>query len=190
MRLASTGKINTSTVLTAVGLLGKQFTPANLPICVDFNHVFDPVNPSRCFARSNIENPSENLFYVTKSSQAILNQVEAKIIPHGKYFSLLPCKSTAIEDSVNYANNLMVTAFIVSEEDSTAALASVVKSVYDAMGVVYSTFMCEDKAHCVEFMINGITVCRVETILVDDSYVTIADVIAEPVFSIARTLTN
>lgn len=190
MRLASTGKINTTNVLTAVGFLSNHFVPANLPICVDFDHVFDPMNPSRCFARSNIENPSENLFYITKPSQTVLNQVESGVISLGKYFSILPCKSTAIEDSVNYANNLMVAAFIVSEQDTTAELANVVKSVYDAMGVAYKTSVCEDTPHCVKFVVNGITVCRVETFLVKDLYVSVADVIAEPVFSIARTLIN
>lgn len=190
MRLASTGKINTSNLMSAVAILSKQFVPANLPICVDFDHVFDLASPSRQFARSNIENPSENLFYVTKPSQAILNQVEAGIITHGKHFSLLPCKSIAIEDSVNYANNLVVAAFIVSEQEATAELANVVKSVYDAMGVAYTISLCEDTPHCVKFIVNGITVCRVETFLVKDSFVSVADVISEPVFSIARTLTN
>lgn len=190
MRLASTGKINTTNVLTAIGLLSKHFVPANLPVCVDFDHVFDIASPSRCFARSNIENPNENLFYIVKPSQSILNQVESKIIPTGKYFSILPVKSIAIEDSVNYANNLVVTAFIVSEQDSTAELSNVVKSVYDAMGVTYATYVCEDIPHCVEFVINGVTVCRVETFLVKNYYVSVANVISEPVFSIARTLIN
>ncbi len=190
MRLASTGKINTTNVLTAVGLLSKHFVPANLPVCVDFDHVFDPTSPSRCFARSNIENPSENLFYIVKPSQAVLNQVRAGIILPGKYFSLLPCKSIAIEDSVNYANNLVVAAYIVSEQDPTAELANVVKSVYDAMGVAYKIAMCDDSAHCVKFVVNGITTCVVETFQVEDYHVTVADVISEPVFSIARTLIN
>lgn len=190
MRLASTGKVNTTNVLTAIGLLGKTFLPANLPICVDFDHVFDPANPTRCFARSNIENPSENLFYVTEVSQSILNQVEAGVILPGKYFSLLPCKSVAIEDGVTYANNLVVGAFIVSELDPTAELANVVKSVYDAMGVVYKVNLCEDSPHCVKFVVNGVKVCVVETFKVNDYYVTTADVISEPVFSIARTLVN
>lgn len=188
MRLASTGKINTTNVLTAISILGKTFLPANLPICVDFDHVFDPANPTRCFARSNIENPTENLFYVTDASQSILNQVESGILLLGKYFAILPCKSVAIEDGVTYANNLVVTAFIVSEIDSTAELVSVVKSVYDAMGVAYKASTSEDSPQCVEFVVNGVTVCKVQTFVVNDQYVTVADVIAEPVFSIARTL--
>ena len=190
MRLASTGKINTTNVLTAVGLLSKHFVPANLPVCVDFDHVFDPTSPSRCFARSNIENPSENLFYIVKPSQAVLNQVRAGIILPGKYFSLLPCKSIAIEDSVNYANNLVVAAYIVSEQDPTAELANVVKSVYGAMGVAYTTFVCEDAPHCVEFVVNGVTVCKVETWLVNDYYISVSNVVSEPVFSVACSLTN
>ncbi len=190
MRLASTGKINTTNVLTAIGLLSKNFVPANLPVCVDFDHVFDIANPSRCFARSNIENPSENLFYIVKPSQAILNQVEAGIILPGKYFSILPVKSIAIEDGVNYANNLVVSAFIVSEQESTSELSAVVKSVYDAMGVKYTTLTSEESPHWVEFVVNGVTVCRVETFLVEDNYVTIGNVISEPVFSIASSLTN
>lgn len=190
MRLAFTGKISTSSILTAVGVLSKSFTVCNLPICVDFNHVFDPANPTRCIARSNIDNPKENLFYITKASQAVLNQVESGIILPGKYFSLLPCKSLAIEDGGNYANNLVVAAFIVSEQDSTATLSHVVKSVYDAMGVTYLISVCEDTPHCVEFIINGASVCRVETFLVNEVYVTVANVVSEPVFSHALSLIN
>lgn len=190
MRLASTGKINTSNILTAVGLISKNFVPANLPVCVDFDHVFDPTCPSRCFARSNIENPSENLFYIVKPSESILNQVEAGVILPGKYFSLLPCKSTAIENSINYANNLIVAAYIVSEQESMVELANVVKSVYDAMGVTYITSTPEDNPLRMDFVINGVTVSRVETFLVDNYYVSISNIISEPVFSIACSLTN
>lgn len=151
---------------------------------------FDINNPSRCIARSNIDNPSENLFYITKPSQAILNQWEAGLIKPGKYFALLPCKSLAIEDSLNYANNLVVTAFIVSEKEETAALANTVKSLYDALGVTYTTFVCEDIPHCVEFVVNGVTVCRVETTQDEDVFITVADVISEPVFSYAVSLTH
>ncbi|ATI15788.1 histidyl tRNA synthetase [Escherichia phage vB_vPM_PD06] len=190
MRLAFNGKISTANILSAVGLLGKKFTPFSLPVCVDFDHVFDINNPSRCIARSNIDNPSENLFYITKPSQAILNQWEAGLIKPGKYFALLPCKSLAIEDSLNYANNLVVTAFIVSEKEETAALANTVKSLYDALGVTYTTFVCEDIPHCVEFVVNGVTVCRVETTQDEDVFITVADVISEPVFSYAVSLTH
>ncbi len=190
MRLASTGKINTTNVLTAITTLGKIFLPANLPICVDFDHVFDPATPTRCFARSNIENPTENLFYVTNSSQSILNQVESGILLLGKYFAILPCKSVAIEDSVTYANNFVVVAFIVSELDSTAELANVVQSIYDAMGISYKISTYEDDPQHIDFVVNGVTVCKVETFVVNNQYVTVADVIAEPVFSIARTLVD
>ncbi len=189
MRLASTGKINTTNVLTAVGLLNKQFIPANLPICVDFDHVFDIANPSRCFARSNIDNPTENLFYVTRSSQAVLNQVESGIILPGKYFSLLPCKYTAIEDSVNYANNLVVTAFIVSEENSTKALAEAVQNVYDNMNVTYNILAHDDNPNYIEFVVHGVVVCGVETFTVGDKYVSVANVVSEPVFSQAVLMT-
>ena len=188
MRLAFTGKINTANILFVVGLLQKHFTVFNLPVCVDFDHVFDPANPTRCIARSNIDNPKENLFYVTDAAQAVLNQMDADLLVPGKYFSLLPCKTLAIEDSVNYANNLVVAAFIVSENDSTSDMANVVKGVYDALGVNYLTHICEDTAHCVDFTINGIRVCRVKTKKVGEYFVTVANVLSEPVFGYATSL--
>lgn len=189
MRLASSGKINTLNILTATSLLNGEFAPANLPICVDFDHVFDLTNPSRCFARSNIDNPTENLFYITRSSQPVLNQVEAGIILPGKYFAILPCKSTAIEDTVNYGNNLVVTAFIVSDKDCTEELTETIKSIYDRMGVAYNVLTNPDKPRYAEFMVHGVIVCGVETFVVGDNYVSVANVISEPIFSQAVAMT-
>ncbi|WNL63282.1 hypothetical protein [Citrobacter phage Tr1] len=188
MRLASSGKINTSTILTAISFIGRHFTPCSLPICVDFDHVFDFDNPSRCIARSNIDNPTENLFYITKTYQSVLNQVEAGVIAPGRYFALLPCKSLEIENSHTYANNLAVTAFIVSHNDETDDLISSVLSVYDLMGVTSTTRSCNDKANCTEFFVNGVPVGRVVTVEIGDLYASVATVLHEPVFSYATSL--
>lgn len=190
MPLAFNGKINTDTVLTAVQILSKHFQSYNLPICVDFDHVFDQTAPTKCIARSNIDNPKENLFYITKPSQAVLNQVRSGLLNEGKYFSLLPCKSLAFEDTTHYSSSLVVTAYIISQEDPIVALANEVKHVYNAMNVVYTIFTCEDMTHCVEFIVNGITVCRIECCEVDDKYIAVATVIVEPTFSYAVGLTN
>lgn len=188
MHLASTGKINTTNILVGVELLSKEFTATSLPVCVDFDHVFDINNPSRCIARSNIENPSENLFYIVNPMQSVLNQVEAGMISEGKYFSLLPCRSHELESSSSYSNNLVLCAFIISKNNPTADLANIVKTVYDAMGIKYMISVCEDIPNCVEFIVNGITVCRVETKYKEDKYVTTASVITEPVLSYTLSL--
>lgn len=188
MRLASSGKINTTTILLAVNVLNRQYSATSLPVCVDFDHVFDIANPARCAARSNVDNPSENLFYITKPSQTILNQVEANCILPGKYFAMLPCKSLAIEDSANYANNLVLTAFSVSVEDETADLVAAVQSVYDAMGLVYTVNQSEETPQYTDFVINGITVGQVETLQRGDKFISIATVVSEPVFSYAVSL--
>lgn len=188
MRLASSGKINTTTILLAVNVLSRQYSATSLPVCVDFDHVFDIANPTRCAARSNVDNPSENLFYITKPSQTILNQVEANCFLPGKYFALMPCKSLAIEDSANYANNLVLTAFIISEQNESADLVAVVKSVYDAMGLIYTMREDEDTPHLTEFLINGISVCQVETVEREGKFISMATVVSEPVFSYAVSL--
>lgn len=188
MRSTFTGKINTGTILAAAGIISKTFKVANLPECVDFDHVFNPMNPSRCIVRSNVENPSENLFYVTKPSQSILNQVEAKILGNGSYFSLLPCKSVEIEDSVTFANNLVLSMFIVSDEDKTEEMIVAIKHLYDTLGVAYSCKLCDDDKSCSDFYINGIRVCRVESYWKQDTYVTVANAITEPMFSHAMAI--
>lgn len=188
MRSTFTGKINAGLIFTAVSILSKKFKVVNLPICVDFDHVFDPMNPTRCIVRSNIDNPTENLFYITSPSQSILNQVEARLIPNGKYYSFLPCKSVDIEDSATFANNLSVFAFFVSDEDETEEMVATVKSLYDSLGVAYSFQVCEDYKSCTDFIINGIVVCRVESYWLHDAYVTVAEVISEPKFSHAISL--
>ena len=191
MLLAFNGKINTNAIVKAIELLDKEYQPQNLPICVDFDHVFDPVSPSRCIARSNIDNPRENLFYITKPSQAIMNQYHSGLLLPGKYYSLIPCKSLAIEDSKNYNNNLYVEAYIVSAQEETVHLVKTVKSVYDALGVAYTCAICEDEAHCVVFTVNGITVSKVVAKAVnEDTYVTTATVLADPIFSYAVSLSN
>ena len=188
MRSTFTGKINAGLIFTAVSILSKKFKVVNLPVCVDFDHVFDPSNPTRCIVRSNVENPTENLFYVTKPSQSILNQVEAKLIPNGKYYSFLPCKSVEAENSNTFANNLSVFVFFVSQEDETDEMVATVRSLYDSLGVVYSQQVCENNKACVDFIINGICVCRVESFWLHDTYVTVAEVISEPRFSHAVSL--
>lgn len=188
MRTTFSGKINTSIILAASGIASKSFKPANLPVCVDFDHVFNPMNPARCIVRSNVENPSENLFYITSPTQSILNQVEAKILQEGKYFSLLPCKSVAIEDSLNFANNLVLSLFIVSDVDQSPTLVTAVRHIYDTLGISYQCKMCEEDKACQDFYVNGVNVCRVESFWVHDTFITVADVISEPVFSHAISL--
>ncbi|BDU12083.1 hypothetical protein [Escherichia phage phiWec179] len=188
MRSTYTGKINSGIILAAAGIISKTFKVANLPECVDFDHVFNPLNPSRCVVRSNVENPNENLFYVTSPSQSILNQVEAKIITEGSYFSLLPCKSVEIEDSITFANNLVLTMFMVSDKDCGDDMVLAVRNVYDTLGIAYSCKLCDDYKSCSDFYINGVRVCRVESYWVQDTYITVANVINEPMFSHALAL--
>lgn len=189
MLLAFTGKINTNAIVTAIDTLRHDYQSQNLPICVDFDHVFDPNAPRPCIARSNIDNPREHLFYVTNPSQAILNQVESRIILNGKYFSLIPCKSIAIEDSKNYANNLMLEAYIISDKEESATIVNTIKTIYDSLGVVYTCVAPEKNPESVEFIVNGIVVSKVYIHKVGESTVlTTATVIGDPIFSYALTL--
>lgn len=183
MNMAFTGKVNTNNILQTVNILAKDYTPFNLPICVDFDQVFDITSPARCISRNNIDNPSENLFYVTKPIQAVINQVKTKLVADGKYFSLLPCQSTQIEDTMHYANNLVVSAFIVSDTEEIHALCKTVKAIYDSLQTTYCVHVCEDAPHCVSFFINGICVCRVEAVDVLEKKVTVASIMSEPMFS-------
>ena len=189
MPLAFNGKINTDSILKAVAILQNNFKTYNLPICVDFDHVFDQNSPTKCIARSNIDNPKENLFYVTNPSQAVINQVRSGLLTSGKYFSLLPCRSLSLEDTTHYSNSLIVAAYVVAETDPITELAREVKSLYNAMGISYTIFTCEDMTHCMEFIVNGIVVCRVECYAVNEKYIAVATVIVEPTFSYAVGMT-
>lgn len=191
MLLAFNGKINTNAIVTALKILDKDFQTHNLPICVDFDHVFDPIFPTRCIARSNIDNPRENLFYVTKPYQAIKHQLDTGLLLPGKYYSIIPCKLNTIEDSKTFANNLYVEAYIVSEQDDTSLLTETIKSIYDALGITYTCSVCEDEVHCVAIAINGIVVSKVCSRQVSETtFLTTATVIADPIFSYAIALTN
>ncbi|WPK29390.1 hypothetical protein [Escherichia phage vB_EcoM_EP57] len=67
-------------------------------------------------------------------------------------------------------------------------MVATVRSLYDSLGVVYSQQVCENNKACVDFIINGICVCRVESFWLHDTYVTVAEVISEPRFSHAVSL--
>lgn len=184
MKLAASGKIDTASIASALAFLNKDFKTTSLPICVDFDHVFDVETPMRCFARSNIEDLMEGLFYITEPSQAILNQIEMGFFGNGRFMTLLPCKSWAIEDSTHYANNLFLTIFTIGLEDKSF-MRSRIEKIYAGLGM---PFIVETLHGNVVFKVKGITVCVISTIMVGDVPVTLADVIVEPLLSYVRTL--
>lgn len=83
---------------------------------------------------------------------------------------------------------MSVFVFFVSHEDETDEMVATVRSLYDSLGVVYRQQVCENNKACVDFIINGICVCRVESFWLHDTYVTVAEVISEPKFSHAVSL--
>lgn len=187
MLLNFTGIVNTKLLLEVIDKIEGEYEPYNLPMCVDFNHVYDEKFPALCSTRSNADNANEITFYITSASQAVYNQADAGLIKRGSYFSLVPVKSLTVENNFNYSVSLALEIFTYGKE-SFAVMLSKIKQIYTELGVPYQLEGDPEKG-CLEFTVNGIMVGKINSKkLVNGDFLTTATVLHEPVFSSAKAL--
>lgn len=74
MLLNASGYIDPNNIAVALSVITKDYRPLILPICVDFDSVYDRRCSSRFVPRSNVDNSVENTFYITQIKQSLVNQ--------------------------------------------------------------------------------------------------------------------
>lgn len=187
MFLNASGFINPANIAVALTNITKHYSPLTLPICVDFDSVYDVECASRFVPRSNVDNSVENTFYVTKIEQALINQQKLGNLPEkGSFYAILPCLSLILENRNNYSNNLVLEIVSIGEH-RLPQMISEIKTIYVKLGIETKdiNFIVPDEdVSKVEIWINLTCVGTLSTFeLPDGNTVTRATVIKEPIFS-------
>lgn len=192
MFLNASGYVNPANIAGALSYVTNHYKPLTLPICVDFDSVYDAECASRFVPRSNVDNSVENTFYVTKIQQAVANQQKLGFLPSkGSFYALLPCLSLILENRNNYSNNLVLELITIGEHN-LHQMISELKVIYLKLGLDRKDidFISVDETR-VDVLINLIPVGSISTFqLPNGEIVTRATVVKEPIFSQSLTKTT
>ncbi len=164
MLLNASGYVSSEILTKAILRANKDRSPMSLPMCVDFDSVYEKHISSLYVRRNNVDNVTENTFYVTTPKQALINQSKLDRLPkEGSYFSILPGRNLDVEGMTCYSTELCVELIDIGH-NAMPQIVSEIKSFILSLGVPRKCLdfvIAEKEGEGVEVWINLIKVGNV-----------------------------
>ncbi len=164
MLLSASGYVSSEILTKAILQASKDRKPLSLPMCVDFDSVYQSHISHLYVRRNNVDNVTENTFYVTTPKQAIINQSKMDLLPKsGDYFSILPCRSLDVEGMTCYSTEMCVELIDIGH-NTMSKVVTEIKSFLVSLGIArkHIDFVISEKeGEGVEVWVNLIKVGNV-----------------------------
>ena len=189
MLLSASGYVSSEILTKAIVQASKNRSPITLPMCVDFDSVYQKHISHLYVRRNNVDNVTENTFYVTTHKQALINQSKMNRLPKtGSYFSILPGRNLDVEGMTCYSTEVSVELIDIGH-NTLPQIVSEVKAFILSLGVAskHLDFVISEKeGEGVEVWVNLIKVGNVICFDTPNGFtITVGTLAREPLLSYA-----